>query len=190
LAAKRGQTRISGLHFWITLDEFGQVILIDNSANGTAVSYDGWGGDKVRKGFRWIFFPSKAIQIHLPDRFTLDVEFPKHEACQAEYRANWMAFVMKRQAPEVKNSFPNSSPAGSAPIYLPGDFLGEGSFGTVHRVTDVSTAKVYAAKQFRGTGPAREGEIMEAITHVRQPQPKLISYLTGFTAAYCRIYWR
>jgi serine/threonine protein kinase len=68
----------------------------------------------------------------------------------------------------------------SRPIYLPGKVLGEGAFGEVHLVTDVSTGQLYAAKKFKKGVEVKEEvkkrryikfrkeeEIMRSISHVR-----------------------
>ncbi|QSS50360.1 serine/threonine protein kinase [Histoplasma capsulatum var. duboisii H88] len=180
LAEKRGQRGISGFHFYITFDDKGYLIIKDESTNGTAVSYDGWGAEKTRHHFKWILFPERKLRIHLPNEFYLEIEFANHETCQTEYHINLMAYLREKREASLPHSFPDIhshittalpsqrlSPR-KAPIYLPGNILGKGTFGTVRLVTDVSTAEVYAAKEFHFITKfnfIQEVEIMRGILH-------------------------
>lgn len=60
-------------------------------------------------------------------------------------------------------------PSTSRPIYLPGEKLGQGGFGTVRRVTDVSTGVLYAAKKITVSRSDFETEvaILKNLQHVR-----------------------
>ncbi|WEW58338.1 hypothetical protein PRK78_003806 [Emydomyces testavorans] len=173
LAAKRRQYNISGVHFYITFDMKGRLILRDESTRGTAVSYGNWGKRSKRHHFTWILEiarePEVEIQVRLPNNVTFDLVLATHETCSPEYRANVTSYLKRSY---IQTRDPTALPTEpfsprQRPMYLPlEENLGKGSFGEVNLVTDVSTAKVYAAKTFKKDKEIEnEVKIMRSISH-------------------------
>ncbi|KAK2811777.1 hypothetical protein FQN50_001815 [Emmonsiellopsis sp. PD_5] len=166
---------ISRVHFRITFDENGRVALFDcHSRCGTSVSYDNFGAEHTRKFFKWLLLPGKKFKVHLPQGFTLAITIGRHHSCEAEYEANLSSFLCRRDdlAPtdQYMESRLQSRPdlPRQEPIYLPGTELGEGSFGKVRIVTDVSTGVLYAAKEAKQgcrNDLESEAQIMELTSH-------------------------
>ncbi|OJD21036.1 serine/threonine protein kinase [Blastomyces percursus] len=94
LASTRA-TDISSVHFVITLDKTGHLVLRDVSSRETAVSYGGWGEQHQRRGFQWILDLNDkrmGISVHLRNGFRLDITLPSHVSCQNQYKANVDAY--------------------------------------------------------------------------------------------------
>ncbi|OJD27317.1 serine/threonine protein kinase [Blastomyces percursus] len=167
LLASTRATDISAVHFVITLDKTGHLMLRDVSSTETAVSYDGWGEQHQRRGFQWILDLNDkrmSISVHLRYGFRLDITLPSHASCQSQYRANVDAYVKASQDSVLGLgglNMPSQDPTRprtpiNDPIYFPTETLGRGSFGKVYnaqlmknaRVLDVSTGRDYASKRF------------------------------------------
>ena len=177
-------------HFRITFNARGDVILEDTSRVKTCVEYE---GEKPsgRNYFTWILFPSyDDIELTLnkveddnklrhTNELVFNVEWLKNrKSCPAEYEAYRDAYLEAR-----RNALPPLSQLGvegqqttavltaqnsprQQPIYLTGEELGRGSFGTVYKAVDVSTGYEYAAKLFRGGNWKKEVEILKGLSHV------------------------
>jgi hypothetical protein len=122
---------ISSSHFRITFDEKDRLVLIDSSTLGTAVSYDGQGGDEDRKNphdrkqnrprdrsndFSWILFPNidnKHVIITGPKgrngkikyfvKFLVEVADPKTHSYKNQYRE-----LQKTYLEEMRTAIPLS----------------------------------------------------------------------------------
>lgn len=78
---QRGIRAISaGVQFYITFDMKGDLALIDESTQGTAVSFDGLRSASRRRHCKWSLFHcgNKETWVHLPDNFDLDLVLAKH----------------------------------------------------------------------------------------------------------------
>ncbi|KAK2791719.1 hypothetical protein FQN52_004635 [Onygenales sp. PD_12] len=175
LGERKQQHDISRRHFRITFDEDGRLALFDcHSAMGTSVSYDGFGDKYKRNLFKWLLLPGYKIKVHLPHAITFEIVIATHHSCKAEYQANLASFLRLRGDSVCPGEYKDSklqsrsAPPRREPIYLPGTELGEGSFGKVRIVTDVSTGVQYAAKEARmgcEISLHREAQIMELASH-------------------------
>lgn len=163
-------------HFRITFNTRGDIILEDISQGVTSVSYN---GEKPsgRNQFTWILFERyKNIRVTLNEekknKLVFKVEQPENrEFCEVEYKAHRDAYLEER-----RNATPSLSRLGieskesvvspKQPIHLQEEELGRGSFGTVHKVVNVSTGDVYAGKTFHGGNWKEEVEILRKISHV------------------------
>ena len=169
LLGHRGTTGISGRHFSLNVDENRRVVLRDNSTYGTSVSYGGQAEDQVRRNFTWILSlePESAIRlgeitIHIlgSSMLAFRIEFPNHRLGKSDYLSNLHTFIETDKAalPPVTalgldSSMTTAAPSHprtpcQAPIYVNLSLIGQGEFGGVHRVFDVSTGKIYAGKRF------------------------------------------
>ena len=87
------------------------------------------------------------------------------KSCLAQYEAHRDAYLE-----ECRKATPSLSRLGmdspKQPIYLPKEELGRGSFGTVHKVVNVSTGDESAGKTFHGGNWKDEVEILTKISHV------------------------
>lgn len=161
LAEESGQGGISDVHFYITFDNEGRIILKDVSENGTTVSFGDWGKDEKRSHFTWILEFSKTYKnnvraiVQLPERFYFEFKLGKYSSCEAAYQENVESY-MKRRADtimdlgdsDVERDIPIQSLAATQePAYLTGGWLGSGGYGRVVLVRDVSTGLQYAAKE-------------------------------------------
>ncbi|KAK2749417.1 hypothetical protein FQN57_006351 [Myotisia sp. PD_48] len=183
--------KISGLQFYITMDEWGRLVLIDRSKYGTAVGYEGWGGNLFRTNFKWILAPDKETTIHLRNGAILQVEFATHENCQAEYNAKVMSYLNDSSDPTMALGaldIPTADPSlpfspNQGPIYYPIKTLGRGGFGIVQLVRDVSTGVQYASKEplllnegadtrkFLSNEMKKEVDVMKQLSH-----PHIVRY--------------
>lgn len=158
-------------HFRIKFNERGEVILVDISREVTCVSYNGE-NPPLRHDFTWIlFYDYKNIEVTLNKgekkiKLEFKVKWPKNrKSCPAQYEAHRDAYLE-----ECRKATPSLSRLGmdslKQPIYLPREELGRGSFGTVHKVVNVSTGNEYAGKTFHGGDWKEEKEILRKISHV------------------------
>ncbi|KAI9780819.1 MAG: hypothetical protein M1816_002655 [Peltula sp. TS41687] len=205
LAERRGQYRISGAHFEITFDQSGRLLLKDVSRSGTAVGFDGQNEDHRRTNFTWILFPQfrNIIATLKPDwspgkeaKVTFQLDVPETKTCRAQYHEHLHAYLEARQKAlpcfDVLGIHSQASTAAPSepqtprqrPIYHYACQLGSGSFGTVHKVLNVSTGDVHAAKTFhRGSRYVREVQVVKRVSHenivqfvdfTNEPEPALI----------------
>lgn len=178
LGAKSRSNNISRIQFYITYDMNRCLVLIAHSiSRGTAVSYNGWGEKITRlRGFKWILSRGKVLSVHLPN-YSLGLLLPTYETCQtADYQENVTAYLknsydavprfdqLATESLDRTAFSTNPLSPRQHPIYVPSEELGEGTFGRVFRVTDVSTAHEYAAKVFKDN--TFEVDIVMACVHV------------------------
>lgn len=171
---------VSGVHFCITFDRQGRLVLTDTSSGGTAVSYNGQVADQRRKNFRWILFRNWEIKVRVRRRaFIFELEVASHETCKLIYEENIRAYLQESQSTlpeigqmEVQYQESTAAPTECAtpnrrPIYLLGRRIGSGGFGSVYKATNVSKGVVLAAKKFN-TGSSFDVEvaIMKTVFHV------------------------
>lgn len=178
-----GKGSISALHFSITFDRQGRLVLRDSSSNGTWVTYNGQGTDDPRHHFTWILFREfQPIEVQIGDPYTsgflAELELPSHETCEAEYQANIASYL--EESPEadaalslldIASQQTTAAPSASLspkcrPQYYKTHVLGEGEFGIVRKAVDVSTGLIFAAKEFHKGNWRREVEILESLSHV------------------------
>ncbi|KAL8906162.1 MAG: hypothetical protein Q9207_002195 [Kuettlingeria erythrocarpa] len=173
----------SRIHFSITFDSQGFLVLRDSSTHGTWVSFDGQGTVDPRHRFSWKLLPQFSpitIQIgkHGSYDFTAKLEFPIHTTCEADYLANVNSYIQKMKNADPSVGLLNFSTETAArtgalsPRQLPQYYihyqeglLGKGEFGAVYKATDVSSGTVYAAKQFFRPGWEKEVEVMRTVSH-------------------------
>ncbi|KAL8895803.1 MAG: hypothetical protein Q9192_003439, partial [Flavoplaca navasiana] len=174
----------SRIHFSITFDSQGRLVLRDSSTHGTWVSFDDQGTRHPRHRFSWILFPQFGpITIQIGKlgsyKFTAELEFPTHITCEADYLANLNSYMQKMKNADPSVGLLNFSTETAARtgalsprqqpqyyIHYKEGLLGKGEFGAVYKATDVSSGTVYAAKQFFRAGWAKEVEIMRTVSHV------------------------
>ena len=168
LLGSRGAHGISGLHFCITFDvtpdRKKRLILRDSSTNGTAVSYSRQAEKEVRHHFTWILDLEKEegkweIEVHAR-KLRFKIELASHTTRKAKYDEKIEEFLE-----ESRNALPPLDVLGieshtttaqpsqpltprQLPIYICERKLGNGSFGGVDKVIDVSTGAIYACKKF------------------------------------------
>lgn len=167
-------------HFRITFNARGDVILTDISQEVTRVSYDGE-DLPTRNDFTWIlFYDYENITITLnkakdeeknkkKNQLVFRVEWPENRKfCKLEYQAHRDAYLeeCRKATPSISRLGIESKVSVVSPIYLKKEELGRGSFGTVHKVVNVSTAGEYAGKTFHGGNWKDEVKILETISHV------------------------
>ncbi|KAF2834208.1 Pkinase-domain-containing protein, partial [Patellaria atrata CBS 101060] len=150
---------ISSSHFRITFDSQAQLVLIDSSMLGTAVSYGGRARNDKRN--------------NPPDR-------KRNRPRDKSLDFTWILF------PEIKNKTvviggakrPSSSNVPrpiqrlkQRPIWIDLEEIGRGEYGIVYRAINVSTATIYAAKMFLRSGKEirekwdREVAILQSVSH-------------------------
>lgn len=142
----RPKDGISGSHFRITFNDKHQLVLIDQSTHGTAVSYGGQAWDEKRKNppdrtqnrirnasndFMWILFPeieNKRVIIghkidELPNAPTIEfsVEVVDPEACDDQYRMLSDAYLdeMRTAIPFGLNMDSHLTTAGQTALHSP-----------------------------------------------------------------------
>lgn len=166
---------------------------------GTMVAYNGKGENKRRCGFTWILsggeFPERnqpmIISLHQNLQFQIIVAKPN--VYSPLYKDNvdlfrsglvtstdelvarqlgiggWSATAGSRYVGLLTNTSTLSRDA----ILLPADDVGQGSFGKVHSVWNVSTGQYYARKRAHEKSHYRdlinEINILASLTHVRNP---------------------
>ena len=151
---------ISGRHFSVDFDGDCQLILTDSSSIGTEFCY---GGQRsIRRNFSHVLFDDKEIivkvmdmefQISLPDRTTsprqqTDYENALSSYLEARLNASPPLHLLNVESlentlvPPSRSDYPTSNT-----LYWIGPIIGKGAFSTVHKVTDASTGRLYAAKR-------------------------------------------
>ncbi|KAA6406991.1 MAG: serine threonine kinase [Lasallia pustulata] len=185
LLGNRGCNRLSNWHFCITFDEQKRVVLRDFSRWGTSVSYDGQARNQIRHHFTWIInfndekvdFKTIEVRIAGRDPLTFEIKLAEHKTCKDEYglrlnsyleesRTALPLFNMLRIYSQETTAAPTQplSP-GQHPIYVKSEEVGQGEFGRVYRVKDVSTGLSFAGKTFL-SDCQREVEIMRGVSHL------------------------
>ena len=156
---------VSYHHVAMTFDAHRRLVLKDlNSANGTEVTYDTH-GEGIRRGFVWIIGGDRNILsaktniivgVGLRVKFRLVV--PVHDITSQAYIDNVSKYLRGAAGPDtlVKKLKIRSRPItalgsghqtpGQGPIAIKLR-LGEGAFGVVSRVWDVSIGHAYALKE-------------------------------------------
>ena len=178
-----GRGSISGVHFSITFDGQGRIILRDSSINGTSISYENETSQGPRRNFTWILFPEfQPVKALVGDskrnKIVFTLELPTHEACGAEYRANIASYIKNGADADpplglLGIASQETTAAPSAMLsprqrrqYHRTRLLGEGEFGIVRMAVDVSTGCVFAGKRFFKGNWKREVEAMRHLLHV------------------------
>jgi len=181
---------LSGLHAYLTFDAQKRLILRDCSTLGTIVTYDGQGGEK-RRSFDWILgghgFPDrvkKIIEFHPLLKFLIVVY--KHEKHRDQYFSNIDRFHADVAASNdlpfgglgLESRISTEVPSGTQTpsqdsILVERGTIGEGAFGVVKLVWDVSTGIEYASKgphrKYFNKNPEKwraEVDMMKQISHV------------------------
>jgi hypothetical protein len=188
--------QISGISFHhcaLTFDKHNRPILRDlGSLNGTAVTYDNE-GKGFRSKFHWIIgghnVPNEKneIVIDLQEHLKFQIVVSHHDITSQLYidnvswfrqgtaRAeNLLGRLGLRSRPETERASGARTP-GTGPILLRRK-LGEGAFGVVTHIWDVSTGAEYALKEPSEKAIKRnkvdkeawrkEADVMRRITHV------------------------
>lgn len=166
LLGYRGTEGISDIHFCISFNEQGQVLLRDSSTWGMAVTYDGQGIKEVRHHFTWILNLYKNekwnIEVHIPrkGRLAFKVELASQYACTKSCKENLKGLLDDRQSGlppfhllGMDSHATTAQPSQPLtprqyPIYVGGEELRRGPYGEVDKVIDVSTGGIYARKRF------------------------------------------
>ncbi|RMD43974.1 hypothetical protein DV735_g1087, partial [Chaetothyriales sp. CBS 134920] len=154
---------ISKVHFSLTFDEFNRPIIKDlNSLMGTQVTYDGE-GKGARRDFQWIVggddIPQKmeSIIITIPSTISFQVVVPSHPIMSPAYIDQVNRFKQgTATAEDLLNDLGLSNPPtrprtgahtpGTGEIHLRKK-LGEGSFGVVTHLWNVSTGDERVIKE-------------------------------------------
>ncbi|MCJ1467473.1 hypothetical protein MMC07_006098 [Pseudocyphellaria aurata] len=175
----------SGQQFCITFNERGEVVFKNTSRKRTQVDYSGEDPSR-RTQFTWILFKKyENIKITMGNTNDLifRVKWPDHNNCQAEYKAYRDVYFEERRnvlppfsqlgmesqpttAVLTAQRSPRYEPPEQEPIYLSEEELGSGGFGMVHKVVDVSTGDVHAAKTFHHGDWKKEVDILMSLSHV------------------------
>ncbi|KAM3456385.1 hypothetical protein MY3296_001664 [Beauveria thailandica] len=188
---------VSNVHFSLTFDESNRPIIKDlNSFMGTQVTYDG-GGQGVRRDFRWIVGghdtprEKKCIVITVPDTVSIQVVVQPFDIKSPAYVGGVGWFKQGTATTEaLLESFGLSNPLtrprtgahtpGTGEIYLRKK-LGEGSFGVVTHLWNVSTGDEHVVKtpnpKMRVDRSAweREVDIMGLVSH-----PHIVKVIKSF----------
>jgi serine/threonine protein kinase len=162
---------VGGNRFHITFSEQGDLILNVHSTHGVAVSYNSQAENEIRHQFTWrLDFKTEDdrqwdVEVHVPNKMGLafKINLATHHTCQAEYEAKLNKFIANSRNPLSRmNALDVETPGASEipsatlspreppepPIYIHERSLGNGSFGAVDMVVDVSTGFKYARKRF------------------------------------------
>jgi hypothetical protein len=147
----RSKGGTSGSHFRITFNDQGQLVLIDSSTHGTAVSYDGQAWDEKRRNppdpkrrkprdksndFTWILFPGIKIRVitghkidELPNapviEFSVDDVVDPDSHSYPEYKALRNAYMaeMRTAIPFGLNIDSHPTTAGQTESHTPNRHL-------------------------------------------------------------------
>ena len=130
-----------------------------------------------RQGFTWVLFYNRPdIEISMKKEgfeFKFKIKWPdRSEQQNAEYEIH-----LKQYLQEHRNAMPlltqlsaEQDACRQQPIYLLDQELGRGSFGTVHKAVNVSTARVCAAKKSHDRKwHKQEVGILRELSHVGVP---------------------
>lgn len=188
-------TGVSNVHFCLTFDEFNRPIIKDmNSSMGTQVTYDS-GGKGFRRDFSWIVgghgIPQKmqSIIITIPDTISFQIIVPSYDITSPAYIDQVNRFKQGTATAEdllddLGLSYPPTRPRTGANTPGTGEIhlrkkLGEGSFGAVTHLWNVSTgdeqvvkaptSRAVRKKKVDKKAWHREAHIMAQISHARTP---------------------
>ncbi len=193
LLGARGVRDTSSVHFHITFDVIRgekRLVLRDSSTNGSAVSYDGQAEHEVRHHFTWILNLDKPksqngdeqewkVQVHVR-RLKFKFNLASHRTCEAKYNEKVDEFLKLSQTTgpplgglSIESHITEVAPSqsrtpGQRPIYIRAGLLGEGSFGRVKRVIDVSTGAIYARKTFHQPPSAKDHQRQRWLNQIRR----------------------
>jgi len=186
---------ISNAHFSLTFDEEKRLIVKDLvSSLGTEVTYDGK-GEGHRRQFQWIVaghnipHNMKRIIVKIRDIISFLLVVPSHDILSPAYIGSATKFLQGAATAEsllddLGLSRPRTRVAtgthtpGTGEIHLR-KTLGEGSFGVVTHLWNVSTgsecvvkeptARAIRARQVNPGAWEREARVMERVSHVCTP---------------------
>ena len=176
------EDEISRVHFYVTFNRQGRLVLKDLSRAGTAVMYNGEAVTAPRTNFEWILF-EESLKIDIKAKGThFAVEIPSHQDCAFEYEDRLRSYLAEAQkiSPAIHGLNLGSSGASIVASAAPDDprtsrayaflnELGKGEFGAVYRALDASNEVAYAVKKsFKITSQwPRETRLLARIKHVR-----------------------
>ncbi|KAG5801991.1 hypothetical protein H9Q74_012917 [Fusarium xylarioides] len=200
---------VSNIHFSLTFDGSNRPLIKDlRSSMGTQVTYDG-GGEGVRSDFCWIVgghdIPQqkKCIIITIPDAVSFQIMIPFHDIRSPEYidkvsrfklgvaTAEGLLYDLSLSNPPTRLGTGANTP-GTGAIYLQKK-LGEGSFGVVTHLWNVSTgqerivkaptSKAIRKKKVDKKAWRREADIMAQISH-----DHIVQFIGSSFAPHPRLY--
>lgn len=165
---------LAALQCALTFDDRGRLILRDlqgpggrKKKHGTAVTYDGQGGEK-RLNSTWILggdeftHENRSINIEFHENLIFEIVVAQHDTTSIQYQQKVAQFRSGATATLNELSFNGlgfqsmgstatrsgaQTPSGVAPILVDDKELGRGAQAVVTRVWDVSTGRYYAAKR-------------------------------------------
>ncbi len=142
-----------------------------------------------RQGFVWVLFRNRPdIEISMKDgfEFNFKIKWPdRSEQQNVEYEIHLKQYLQEHRnvMPILTQLLAKQDSCRQPPIYLLNEELGRGSFGTVYKSVNVSTALVCAVKKFRDPeGHMKEVEILKELSHVSRSM--LYSYWTLWVMPY------
>jgi len=127
-----------------------------------------------RQGFVWVLFRNRPdIEISMKKdgfEFNFKIKWPdRSEQQNVEYEIHLKQYLQEHRnvMPILTQLLAKQDSCRQQPIYLLNEELGRGSFGTVYKSVNVSTALVCAVKKFRDPeGHMKEVEILKELSHV------------------------
>ncbi|KAI4167260.1 MAG: hypothetical protein LQ343_007357 [Gyalolechia ehrenbergii] len=172
-----GRSSISGVHFSVTFDRQGRILLKDSSRNGTIVSYQNMESLEPRRNFTWILFPDlQPIKVTIGDlrrdqvEFTIEIPFQHNFFDIAGFLQENADIDPPLDSLDIVSQNTTTGPSESVsprnrPQYLMKNILGQGTFGQVRLAVDVSTGRRYASKKFIKGDWTREVEALKQLSH-------------------------
>ena len=146
---------VSQFHISITFDAQRRVVVQDLcSSHGTQVTYNDK-GNGYRSGFTWVIQPTGYQVIELSNDIKFRIVLPQHPLSSKEFIEKADKFREGSDSPETLmealqlHTKRTASVAGQLsrdPIYLK-EQVGQGSYGVVYSLWDVSTGVTYARKE-------------------------------------------
>ena len=174
MSLKKVRLLLTHAQFNITVDESLRIWLHDySSRHGTPVSHGAQNVTEVRKNETWILaYEPSTINIFEEETvhcssLAFEIQFPNHAGASTGYIENLKAFVKKCQEEAKKSIVEPSGVDGlglgsepttqmpseiqtlrERPLYYKQEYIGEGTFGRVHKVIKLRDGNIYAAKTF------------------------------------------
>lgn len=153
---------ISGIHFSVTFDKEGQLLLRDTSRLGTWVSLNGQRSSHARDHSTLVLGPDTSLQIDFGDDHVpqFAIRVPKHKSVDASFQAKRGLYMERSEKVDAALGLLDlSSQATTAqpsramsprrrPWYFKESVIGKGSFGVVFRAREISSGHTYALKEF------------------------------------------